>query len=101
MGLTALSMRLDPRTAPSEVQTEEAAKRFEALLLEQLMKPLTDTESSLGPAWGTGGPGGKLARELHVQELARIAAERDSLKLPELFAHGAGSGRRDEEEPAR
>ncbi|RIK98939.1 MAG: hypothetical protein DCC71_20680 [Proteobacteria bacterium] len=99
MDTTALALRLDPRTAPSELETAQAAARFEALLLEQMMKPLT--ESKLAPAWATGGAGGRLARELHVSELARIAAERGALGLPRLFEPGAAAGAETAEETTR
>ncbi len=69
--------------------TREAAHRFEALLLEQLLAPLTKSSEQV-PAWVDGGAAGRMARELHVAELARIAAERGALGLESLLAPEGG-----------
>lgn len=73
-----------------EAGAREAARRFEALLLERLLAPLTESPESL-PAWVDGGPAGRMARELHVAELARIAAERGALGVERWIAAEGGS----------
>ena len=69
--------------------TREAAHRFEALLLEQLLAPLTKSSEDV-PAWVDGGSAGRMARELHVAELARIAADQGSLGLESLLTPREG-----------
>lgn len=67
-----------------EQGTREAAHRFEALLLEQLLAPLTKPSEDV-PAWVDGGSAGRMARELHVAELARIAADQGALGLESML----------------
>jgi hypothetical protein len=73
-----------------EAGSREAVRRFEALLLERLLAPLTESPKSL-PAWVDGGSAGRMARELHVAELARIAAERGSLGVEKWLDAPGGS----------
>lgn len=72
-----------------EAGTREAARRFEALLLEQLLAPLTKSSDEM-PAWVDGGSAGRMARELHVAELARIAADQGALGVAKLLAPKGG-----------
>lgn len=71
--------------AEGETGAREAARRFEALLIERLLEPLTRSPET-PPAWVDGGPAGRMARELHVAELARIAAERGALGVEKWIA---------------
>jgi hypothetical protein len=68
-----------------------AARRFEALLIEQMLAPLTKSGEDV-PGWVDGGAAGRMARELHVAELARIAADRGTLGLEEMLVRAAPEG---------
>ena len=92
--IAALGLSLEAPLPDGPEGTAEAARRFEALLLEQLLAPLSQKRDDV-PAWVDGGAAGQLARELHVAELARIAADRGVLGLETLLARpggGAGEG---------
>lgn len=79
---SAVSLRPEPATGAA------AATQFEAFLLEQLMRPLT--QSPFGPSLFDGGKGGRLAKELFVSQLARTAAERGSLGMSKLLERSLG-----------
>ena len=88
--IAALALN-DPMPLPEgEAGTQEAARRFEALLLEQLLAPLTKSSDAV-PAWVDGGSAGRMARELHVAELARIAADQGALGIEKMLALRGGA----------
>ncbi len=72
---------------PEKASIRDAAEQFEAFLLEQLLRPIT--ESPLGPTPFDGGAGGRLAREMLVSQLARSAAEVGSLGMASLLEKAA------------
>jgi len=83
--IAALGARAEEPLPAGAAGQREAARRFEALLLEQMLAPLTK-DADDAPAWVDGGAAGRMARELHVAELARIAADRDVLGFEPLLA---------------
>jgi len=78
---------------PEATSIRAAAEQFEAFLLEQLLRPIT--ESPFGPTALDGGAGSRLARERFVAQLARSAAEAGSLGIASLL-----EGASDSEAPA-
>lgn len=88
--IAALGLRADVPLPEGVEGAREAAHRFEALLLEQLLEPLTKSGNEV-PGWVDGGSAGRMARELHVAELARIAADRGVLGVEKLLVGAAGS----------
>lgn len=87
-------MRVDalvPRaraTAAAPAGAAEAARRFEALVLERLLEPATRPLFAKG-ALGGGGAGSTLPRQLFAAEVAGLAAARGGLGLARAFAGAA------------
>lgn len=91
-------MQVDPRAIlglarPGASPTpgdRAAARRFEAFVLERLLEPAT--RPLLAGGLLDGGSVGALGRQLHVAELARIAAERGGIGLADRLTEGPGAG---------
>jgi hypothetical protein len=78
-----------PGTAPAPGD-RAAARRFEAFVLERLLEPAT--RPLLAGGLLDGGSAGALGRQLHLAELARIAAARGGIGLADALAGAAGAG---------
>lgn len=72
-------------SAAAPASAPEVARRFEALVLERLLEPVTRPLFAKG-ALGGGSPGGTLSRQLFAAEVARLAAERGGLGLARAVA---------------
>ncbi len=82
---------LRPVTQLDTTDEASAARSFEALLLERLLRPAT--QPAFGPSPLDGGSAGRLYREMFVSEVARLAAERGGLGLGASLGerlHGGG-----------
>lgn len=88
--IAALALNDATPLPEGEAGAREAGHRFESLLIEQLLAPLTKASEDV-PAWVDGGSAGRMARELHVAELARIAATRGTLGIATLIAPEGGA----------
>jgi len=96
--------RIGPRPAAvataSLPTTAEAARRFEALVLERLLEPATRPLFAKGRPFGAGS-GAALPRQLFAAEVARLAAERGGLGLARTLARDDGSDGAAAATPAR
>ena len=74
-------------TRPQEAELREAAGAFEGLLLGAVLRHANRGLGGSGLL--DGGPGGRMYRELFLDEVARLAAGRGALGLGRLVEEGA------------
>lgn len=88
--------RIAPRAEPpaayatsssSPASAAQAARRFEALVLDRLLEPATRPLFAKGRLFGAGS-GGALPRQLFAAEVSRLAAERGGLGVARALARG-------------
>lgn len=83
----ALARIASPAAAAPRPPAEaaQAARRFEALVLERLLEPATRPLFAKGRLFGAGS-GGAIPRQLFAAEVSRLAAERGGLGLARALA---------------
>lgn len=89
-------VRAPARAAPTGAGREapslaEAAKRFEAYLVGEMLRMAHD--SPLASGLLDGGSAGRMYRELQLQEIARLATEHGGFGIAEQLERSATRGR--------
>lgn len=96
----ATAPRVERRDA--EPDLARAARQFEGLLLQQMLRS-AETPIGGGEPLLDGGPGGRMYRSLFYEHAAELSARRGGLGIAELLIRQLGSaedvGRTSEEKP--
>lgn len=84
-GLRALAGGAGAESGPS---LREAARAFESLLVQQMLRQAD--RPLAGERWLDGGPAGRMYRELFFEEIAKLAARRGRFGVATLLEGGLG-----------